>query len=149
MVDQQMKKRQGRVASVPGMVATSIKCLKVAHPVVGGDEGSADAAHWWTLLSLGVDELALPHPAGSPHAQRGCILRTQRLHKTTKPRDELETPDLSLAPDPSPSRIEPISSLVPACSLPFPIFSRRRVFPCALHLLSTNTDPLFGSFKQP
>ena len=31
MVDQQMKQRQGRVASVPGMVATSIKCLKAAH----------------------------------------------------------------------------------------------------------------------
>lgn len=96
------------MASVPGMVATSIKCLKVAHPVVGGDEGSADAAHWWTLLPLGVDELALPHPAGSPHAQRGCIPpELSSLHKTTKPRDELETPDLSLAPDPSPSRASP------------------------------------------
>lgn len=142
MVDQQMKQRQGRVASVPGMVATSIKCLKVAHQVRARCGGGVTRAVPMLptggprYLSVLVSWPCLPRQ-GAPTSSVAASSELSACTKPAKPRHELETPDLSPAPTPSASRMEPISSLVPACSLPFPIFSRRLVFPCALHSLST------------
>ena len=141
VMDQQMQQRQG-------MVATSIKCLKVAQQdqgVFGGggcDEGSARAALWWTRLPLGTDELALPHPAGSPCVQHGLTLRTQRSHKTREvqiaqaPTGTSRSATAPHYPSTTP-HIDSISSLVPVCPLPLHISSRRPVFPCILHSLST------------
>lgn len=122
------------------------KTLPGCKPRYGGrgNKGGGSTALWWTRWPLGAWRAGLACPAGSLTFSSPCpwdSLRTRKAQLTQAP---------SGASRPSqPPSIECIPNVVPACSLPFLISSRKSVLPLGPSFLCVTRSITFNLHSRP